>query len=112
MLTCYAQKCKRVSKDRNMKTKIKVLFRMFKGEVIALFPQMAATVGNAAHCESYAHIGQHGAADPFGVIRGSRPAKGSEYRELAAELRRIGYTLDIRSRTGRSDYAQRKAQLQ
>jgi len=90
--------------------KTKVLFRMFKGEVLALFPRIAGTVGKAWHCSSYAHIGQHGAAD-VSIILDSRPATRKEYRPLAAELRRIGYRLDIRKRTTMSDLRERKTQL-
>lgn len=84
---------------------------MFKGEVLALFPRIAGTVHEPGTCSSYAHIGQHGSADCSGVIYDSRPAKPSEYRELAKELRRIGYRLDIRQRTSRADSEERERQL-
>lgn len=91
--------------------KTKVLFRMLDHEVVALFPAEAATVGNPQHCLCYAHIGQHSAAD-IGIIGRSRPATPEEYAPLAEELRRIGYTLDIRQRTTRNDYHARQTQLQ
>src|SRR5512135_1912758 len=90
-------------------TKTKVLFRYWRGGVIALFPQIASTVDKPQFCLSYAHVGQHGAADCSGIICASRPATRAEYRDLAAELRCIGYKLDIRQRTGRADYEMRKA---
>lgn len=91
--------------------KTKVIFRVHQGEVLAMFPAIASTVGNPYRCLSYAHMGQHGACD-LGVIRESRPAQPKEYRELVAELRRIGYKLDIRQRTTFADLAERGRQLQ
>ncbi len=90
--------------------KTKVIFRHFQGEVVALFPEVAATVGMPWHCQSYAHIGQHSGADAAGVIRHSRPAKPSEYKPLAAELRKIGYRLKIVKRCTRKDYECRARQ--
>ena len=92
--------------------KTKVLFRMFNGEVIALFPQVAATIGTPWHCQSYAHVGQHGPADCREVMRASRPAKPGEYRDLAIELRRIGYHLQIVKRCTAADTACRSKQLE
>nr|DAE55296.1 MAG TPA: hypothetical protein [Caudoviricetes sp.] len=75
--------------------KTKVVFRKFKqgGDIIALFPEQVnktnLTIG------SYMHIGQHSDADCTGVITATTPAKESEYAELLAELRSIGYE-DIR----------------
>lgn len=89
----------------------KVIFRMFQGEVLALFPAEASTVGQPQFCSSYAHIGQHSAADPIGVITDSRPASPDEYAPLKRELEQIGYTLDVKQRTSRTDYLSRKAQL-
>lgn len=73
----------------------KVVFRKFRqgGDIIALFPEqvnkVTLTVG------SYMHVGQHSDADCTGVITATTPAKESEYAELLAELRSIGYD-DIR----------------
>lgn len=82
-----------------MKSKVEktvVVFRVWhNGDVIALFPNEDA--GNGL-CSSYEHVGQHGGADYVGVVSLTRPAKPGEYRELATELRRIGYKLVIRSR--------------
>lgn len=74
---------------------MKVIFRKFKqcGDIIALFPEQVnktnLTIG------SYMHVGQHSDADCTGVITATTPAKESEYAELLAELRSIGYE-DIR----------------
>lgn len=74
---------------------MKVIFRKFRqgGDIIALFPEqvnkVTLTVG------SYMHVSQHSDADCTGVITATTPAKESEYAELLAELRSIGYD-DIR----------------
>ena len=79
-------------------TKTVVVFRMWKdkaGSVIALFPDIDAESGR---CQSYEHVGQHGAADYDLVMSKTRPAKPSEYKDLLCELKRIGYVLIPRSR--------------
>lgn len=91
--------------------KTKVIFRMLQGECLALFPREAADLQPYANCLSYAHLGQHGAAS-LTLARASRPATVAEYKELAAELRRIGYKLDLRHRTGAADTAARVAQVE
>ncbi len=90
--------------------KTKVIFRYFQGEVVALFPEVSAIIGQPWHCQSYAHIGQHSAAYPAGLIHHSRPAKEAEYRERAAELRNLGYRLKIVKRCAPSDYECRARQ--
>lgn len=79
--------------------KTKVIFRAFHargGEVIALFPEIPADMrGNV---QSYMHTGQHGAASPD-LARVTRAATLEEYAPLAAELARIGYVLDIKTRS-------------
>ncbi len=79
-----------------------VVFRMWKskgGTAIALFP----TIGTVpdGHCQSYEHVGQHGAADYELVMSKTRPAKPSEYKNLLCELQRIGYKVIPRSRRPR-----------
>jgi hypothetical protein len=74
-----------------------VIFRMFDGDVIALFPTVPTDVYKWWFCESYMNVGQHGAADIQGVISSSRPCKYDadgemEYNDLLQELWRIGYT--------------------
>ena len=92
--------------------KTKVIFRMFHGEVLALFPQVATTVGKPWHCHSYAHNGQHGPADCLAVVRDSRPATHEEWRDLYAELRRIGYRLEVVKRFHAADTQCRRKQLE
>lgn len=77
-----------------------VVFRVWKeknalGEVLALFPLIDAGYGM---CQSYSRVGQHGGAFYDACLVMTRPAKRGEYAALAAELRRIGYKLDIRAR--------------
>lgn len=90
--------------------KTPVIFRHFHGEVLALFPAEASTVGNPYLCLSYAHVG-HCAADPYGIMRASRRATFAEYAPLAKELRARGYKLKIRHRVSPADLESRKKQL-
>ncbi|MFA5307589.1 MAG: hypothetical protein WC365_09130 [Candidatus Babeliales bacterium] len=76
-------------------TKDIVVFRMWKGEVIALFPFMDENEGLV---NSYMHIGQHGAADYHGIVKASKPATPDEYKDLQEELTSIGYNLKIYKR--------------
>lgn len=72
---------------------IPVIFRQFKkgGEVIAIFPTIPATM-HPWECESYMHVGQHGACNPAHLINNlTVPAKGPEVPMLFMELVRIGY---------------------
>ena len=66
-----------------------VIFRKFKtGEVLALFPTLPGT--NDPHtCQSYQHIGQHGAASADCSY--TKPATPAEYADLLRELVSIGY---------------------
>lgn len=93
--------------------KTKVIFRRDRtkaGEVIALFPAIAGTY-DPGTCSGYVHLGQHLSADLFVTVQSTRLAKPGEYRDLARELRRIGYRLDIRKRAARADYEARKTQI-
>ena len=77
--------------------KTKVIFRKWKdGDIIALFPEEPGTQ-DPGTCSSYMHVGQHSAANPA-IIRETKPATPDEYRELALELKSIGYNLEIISR--------------
>lgn len=93
---------------------VRVIFRKWPkkegGGVIALFPGIAATVGNPYHCQSYEHVGQHGAAS-FDLVNCTRKAKPEEYADLKKELERIGYALTIAHRFTRADLAARREQL-
>ena len=87
-----------------------VVFRVFHGEVLALFPEDPGT-NDPATCNSYQHIGQHGAAHYAGCIKGSRPATVAEFSDLAGELTRIGYDLEIRERATHAMHAKRYSAL-
>lgn len=92
----------------------KVIFRKWPkregGTVIALFPAIAATVGNPYNCQSYEHVGQHGAAS-VNLTQRTKPATPAEYKDLAKELRQRGYRLRIVKRFTQADLAARKEQL-
>jgi hypothetical protein len=88
-----------------------VIFRKFPdGDIIALFPCIPAEGLNPWTCQSYMHVGQHGAADPR-IVHDTRPARKHEYAALKTELERIGYHLIVRRRFPRNAYASRKAGL-
>lgn len=63
-----------------------VVFRIFEGECLALFPTLEWGGGL---CASYAHVGQHAGADYAHVIRVSRPATPCERAQLLDEIRQI-----------------------
>lgn len=93
------------------KEKTKVIFRMWQGEVIAIFPELAGDM-NPGTCSSYQHIGQHGACDPYMIINSSKLAKPEEYADLKAELENnVGYNLDVIKRNRYSFYRSRLEQL-
>jgi hypothetical protein len=88
-----------------------VIFRRFPdGDIIALFPCMPAECLNPWPCQSYMHVGQHGAADPR-IVHDTRSAKPNEYATLKAELEQIGYRLIVRHRFPGDAYARRKGSL-
>lgn len=75
----------------------KVIFRAWHktGEIIAIFPELPGT-HHVNTCESYMHIGQHGACNPrFLINEETRPATPAEYADLQSELESIGYRLEI-----------------
>jgi hypothetical protein len=93
---------------------VDVVFRVFTGkdggDVIALFPGLPGT-NDPATCNSYQTIGQHGSADPAGVVRGSRPATPTERHRLERELTAIGYRLHEVKNCTRAHYEQRRAEI-
>lgn len=73
---------------------VPVIFRKYRdGEIVAVFPTLLSDCRNSGYVTSYAHVGQHGAADLQRVVATTRAAKPTEYVSLAKELRRIGYRL-------------------
>jgi hypothetical protein len=90
--------------------KTKVVFRVWKdtGDVIALFPELPADKWGH-YCDSYEHVGQHGAASP-NLVSHTSPAQPEEYAALASELRQIGYDLDIRAKVSAAMHRKRAAE--
>jgi len=77
---------------------IPVIFRKFKeGDIIALFPTLQSSPDKWTTCESYQHIGQHGAASIF-LTKDTVTALPHEYTPLLNELISIGYKLKIYKR--------------
>ena len=78
-----------------IKTKVVFLYNDDKesSDIFAFFPEQQYGIG-AAHFDSYAHIGQHGACD-IDYARESRKATPDEYKDLKTELESIGYNLEI-----------------
>ena len=87
-------------------SKTKVIFRMFEGEPIAIFPELPGDYNPRLTCLSYQHIGQHGAAS-VNLTDDTRPAKLAEYAPLMAELTGLGYDLRIAHRASQKDYQAR-----
>ena len=84
------------------KHETQVNFRYWKKEVIALFPYLIADP--QGHVTSYMHVGQHGAACYDHIIRKSKPATKEQRKELAKELKGLGYNLEIIKRRNRAKY--------
>ena len=66
-------------------------------ECFALFPELPADI-HGHFCTAYQHIGQHCSADYHGCIANSDPASPDQYADLAEELERRGYHLEVRRR--------------
>ena len=80
------------------KEKTKVIFRQWKigCEIIALFPEIATdTIGY--NCQSFMHVGQHGAASPHVMLEDTKPAnlEDGAVKRLIKELTDRGYNLEI-----------------
>jgi hypothetical protein len=90
----------------------KVLFRLEKqsGEVLAVFPELPATLAQA-HCTGYAQLGQHCEVSLDYVRQQTTPATRSQYRSLARELRQRGYRLAIRRRLSPPMHRARQAAI-
>lgn len=69
-----------------------VIFRIDKGEVIAIFPADPGT--NQYDVTIYVHNGQHGSGDPW-ILNTYKLATEAEYTDLKRELERIGYKLRV-----------------
>jgi hypothetical protein len=90
--------------------KTKVIFKILKGEVIALFPELAGDMNPYRTCQSYMHVGQHSAADVrLASLEAATPA---QYYNLQRELESIGYDLWIVTRFSRKMLQARIAQCE
>ena len=86
-----------------------VVFRWEReGGVYALFPELPHD-NDGIYCVCYQHVGQHAGADYHGCIKRSRPATAEEYADLAEELRRTGYNLDIRAQSTPTMHKRRRS---
>lgn len=95
---------------RSSDMKTRVIFRKFKqgGDIIALFPHVPGT-NNPLTMRCYPHLGQHGSIEERAVPGLTVTATPSEYKDLLAELQRVGYdNLDIRMNLTSKDYKIRK----
>lgn len=99
---CQLDECKPDAFKQD-ETETPVIFRKYGprkgGDVLALFPAEIGTYDSAT-CSSYAHVGQHGSASPYGVIGDTRPATPEEYADLKKELEcaPYGYKLKVYTR--------------
>ena len=76
--------------------------------IIALFPDLPAD-NYGMYCDSYEHVGQHGAADYQGIIQCSVPASRKESAQLKIELNRIGYRLKPMQRASWTHHQRRRS---
>lgn len=75
-------------------------------EVTAVFPEVPW--GSEYEMACYSRVGQHGGCGRE-WYNATKPARPAEYRELAKELRQLGYRLDIRRRISQGMDAHRRA---
>ncbi len=65
------------------------------GEVVAVMPGLAGTVGRPNHCTCYVHNGQHGACDLDAMRNHYDQATPDEYADLLVELVDVGYNVYV-----------------
>lgn len=91
-ISCY--------EDGELTEPVPVIFRAFRTHprhVVAILPTLHGDQHRYT-CQSYEHVGQHGACDPQELVRMTRPAQPAEYAFLLAEMKGLGYILDVKSR--------------
>ena len=87
--------------------KTKVIFRKFSdGDIIALFPELPGNNNPYETCESYMHVGQHGAAS-VDLTDVTTLAKPEEYASLLSELESIGYNVQVAYKFTQKDLQKR-----
>jgi hypothetical protein len=90
--------------------KTKCIFKMMGGQVIALFPELAGDNNPYKTCQSYCHLGQHGAASV--ELSSLKAATTYQYASLKVELEQLGYDLWIVTRFSRKMLQERIAQCE
>jgi len=79
-----------------------VQFRLFRGEVTAVFPYIVESPNNVM---CYVHLGQHSACCwQFNTV--SKPATPEQYADLYKELEQIGYKIKVIKRRSHAKYLQ------
>ena len=68
------------------------------GEVVAVMPSCAATVGRPNHATCYVRDGQHGACDIVAMVNYYDQASPAQYADLKAELEGLGYAVNVISK--------------
>ena len=87
----------------------RVVFRKWRNssDIIALFPEIPTDI-IGSFCLSYERVGQHAAADYYGVINHTSSAKPHEFAGLADELVRVGYHVKPLKRTSQRHHERRR----
>lgn len=84
--------------------KTEVIFRMWKGAEIALFPYEVNNIFDNS-IMSYMKVGQHGGADYNHIIRSSKHINNPEDTDLYKELvREYGYDFKVIKRRNHNKY--------
>ena len=96
----------------------KVIFRKWNKAIdknqgiIAIFPEEVGTM-SCYTCNSWEWVGEHGACDPAGVIKNSKPATEGEYNEVKNFLENhYGYKLEVIQRLGYNAIEIRQQKIQ
>jgi hypothetical protein len=74
--------------------KTRVLFRLDKGEVVAVFPDNHENRPWGGSMSCYARMGQHSTCSRA-WLRGTKPASAHQAAALKKELTKIGYKLQV-----------------
>lgn len=79
-----------------------VQFRLFRGEVTAVFPYIVESPNNVM---CYVHLGQHSVCN-WNINAVSKSATPDQYSDLYKELEQIGYKLKVIKRRNHAKYLQ------
>ena len=90
---------------------VKVIFRKWRFGVIAVFPEVAATMG-AAYCQSFDNCDGWGAIHAALMMQQSRPATPEEYAALKRRLEAdYEYDLVLVERLTQAHYETRRRDI-